>query len=264
MKIGMSQGSVVVSNNHEIKKFPTMGSIFPFITDPSLFESTGSITLTDIPNLQLPFIPPKIVCLAKNYSAHALEMGIHPTKLPPFPPLFSKPPSSVIGPGDRIIIPQQTQEVHHEVELAIVIGKSGKNISKEQALRHIFGYTILLDITARDIQSKAKEKGHPWFIAKGFDTFCPIGPMIVTPDEIPDPHSLSIRLKVNDEVRQDGNTRDMLHKIDQIIEYCSTILTLEPGDIIATGTPEGVAKFDRGDYLQASIEKIGTLTVGVD
>ncbi|MHA1977304.1 MAG: fumarylacetoacetate hydrolase family protein [Candidatus Hodarchaeales archaeon] len=264
MKIGISEGSVVTWNDHETKKFPTMDSIVPFITDPLLLDRTGNILLNEIPRLQLPLVPPKIVCLARNYSAHALEMGIDPSKLPPFPPLFLKPSSSVIGPGEKIVIPNQTREVHHEVELAVVVGKKGKNISKENANEHIFGYTILLDITARDIQSIAKEKGHPWFIAKGFDTFCPLGPIIVTADEINNPHSLSIRLKVNDEIRQNGNTRDMIHKINSIIEYCSSVLTLEPGDVIATGTPEGVGKFDRGDVLQASIEKIGTLTVGVD
>ncbi len=264
MKIGMSEGSVVTWNDQEIKKYPTKNSILPFITDPLLAEKSGTVPLTEVPRLMLPFVPPKIICLARNYSAHAVEMGIDPSKLPPFPPLFLKPPSSVIGPGEKIVIPQQTREVHHEVELAIVVGKRGKNISKENANEHIFGFTILLDITARDIQSKAKEKGHPWFVAKGFDTFCPLGPMIVTSDEIKNPHSLSIRLKVNDEVRQDGNTRDMIHKIDHIVEYCSSILTLEPGDIIATGTPEGVGKFDHGDRLQASIEKIGTLTIGVE
>ena len=264
MKIGMSEGSVVMWNDHEIKKFPTMNSLLPFIIDPSLLERTGSVPLSEVPNLQLPFTPPKIICLAKNYSAHALEMGVQPSKLPPFPPLFLKPPSSVIGPGDKIVIPKQTQNVHHEIELAIVIGKRGKNILKENVNEHIYGYTILLDITARDIQSNAKKNGHPWFVAKGFDTFCPLGPIIVTSDEIKDPNSLTIRLKVNDEVRQDGNTRDMIHKVTSIVEYCSSINTLEPGDVIATGTPEGVGKFDHGDLLQASIEKIGTLTVGVD
>ena len=264
MKIGMSEGSIVLWDDQEIKKYPTMHSILPFITDTLLVEKTGSIPLTEIPKLALPIVPPKIICLARNYSAHAEEMGIDPSKLPPFPPLFLKPSSSVIGPGEKIVIPRQTQDVHHEVELAIVIGKRGKSIARENVDEYIFGYTILLDITARDIQSKAKEKGHPWFVAKGFDTFCPIGPLIVTSDEIKDPHSLAIRLKVNDEIRQDGNTRDMIHKVDRIIEYCSSIITLEPGDIIATGTPEGVAKFDRGDLLQASIEKIGTLTIGVE
>ncbi len=264
MKVGLSEGSVVVWKDNEIRKYPTLNSILPLISDPRLLEKTGSLLLTDAPKLQLPFTPVKIICLARNYSAHAIEMGIDPSKLPPFPPLFLKPPSSVIGPGDNIIIPEQTQEVHHEIELAVIIGKQGKNITKERAKEHIFGYTILLDITARDIQSKAKEKGHPWFVAKGFDTFCPLGPVVVTSDEIHDPHSLSIRLKVNSEIRQDGNTQSMIHKIDRIIEYCSSIITLEPGDVIATGTPEGVAKFEHGDILQATIEKIGTLTVGVD
>ncbi len=264
MKIGVSEGSVIVWNDTEIKKFATIDNLLPCIKDKHLLENTGSITLSEVPKLDLPYIPPKIICLTRNYSAHALEMGIDPEELPPFPPLFLKPPSSVIGHGDKIIIPKQTQEVHHEVELAIIIGKYGKDIPLEEAYEHVFGYTILLDITARDIQSKAKEKRHPWFVSKGFDTFCPIGPAITFSDEIKDPHSLSIMLKVNDKVRQNGNTRNMIHKVDRIIEYCSSITTLEPGDIIATGTPEGVAQFNHGDTIHASIEKIGTLTVGVE
>jgi 2-keto-4-pentenoate hydratase/2-oxohepta-3-ene-1,7-dioic acid hydratase in catechol pathway len=264
MKIGKSDGSIVAWNDDEIKRFPTLANLLLCIKDMHLLEHTGSVNLSEVPKLSLPYIPPKIICLARNYSAHAIEMGIDPEKLPPFPPLFLKPPSSVIGPGDKIIIPEQTQEVHHEVELAIIVGKHGKNIPVEKAYEHVFGYTILLDITARDIQSRAKEKGHPWFVAKGFDTFCPIGPAITLSDEIKDPHSLSLMLKVNDEVRQNGNTQNMIHKVDRIITYCSSINTLEPGDIIATGTPEGVAEFKRGDILQATIEKIGTLTVGVE
>ncbi|MHA1513286.1 MAG: fumarylacetoacetate hydrolase family protein [Candidatus Hodarchaeales archaeon] len=208
--------------------------------------------------------PSKIICLAKNYSAHAIEMGVVPQELPKVPSLFLKPPSSLIGPNEKIIIPIQTNEVHHEVELAIIIGKRGKNISLNNAYDYIFGYTILLDITARDLQSNAKKKGRPWSVAKGFDTFCPIGPVITTTDEIPNPQSLEIKLSLNDELRQKGNTKDMLFKIDQIVQYCSSVFTLEPGDIIATGTPEGVGTFNRGDSLHASIEKLGSLVIGVE
>ncbi|MCK4849096.1 MAG: fumarylacetoacetate hydrolase family protein [Candidatus Heimdallarchaeota archaeon] len=208
--------------------------------------------------------PSKIICLAKNYSAHAVEMGVLPQELPKTPSLFLKPPSSLIGPNENIIIPPQTNEVHHEVELAVIIGKRGKNISLKDAYDYIFGYTILLDITARDLQSNAKQKGRPWSVAKGFDTFCPIGPVITTKDEVPNPQSLGIELSVNKELRQQGNTRDMLFKIDQIIHYCSSVFTLEPGDIIATGTPEGVGMFDHGDILHASIEKLGFFEIGVE
>ena len=263
MKFGKSHGSIIVWNDHIIKQFPAFDSVLPFIHDRSLSKTAIGNEVTDPSNLQLPYIPSKIICLAKNYSAHAVEMGVSPEKLPKFPSLFLKPPSSVIGPGEKIIIPPQTKEVHHEVELGVIIGKLGKNILLENAFDHIFGYTILLDITARDLQSQAKKNGRPWFVAKGFDTFCPIGPVIVTTDDIPDPHVLSIQLMVNEEVRQQGNTKDMLFKVDQIVSYCSSIVSLQVGDIIATGTPEGVAAFTKGDLLKASINKIGTLEIGV-
>ncbi len=264
MKFGKSQGSIVIWEGQKIKKFPSMDTINPFILDQSLIDTENSLPLSEPSNLQLMLNPSKIICLAKNYSAHAIEMGVVPQDLPKAPSLFLKPPSSLIGPNEKIIIPLQTNEVHHEVELAIIIGKRGKNISLKDVYDYIFGYTILLDITARDLQSNAKKKGRPWAVAKGFDTFCPIGPVITATDEIPNPQSLEIKLSINDEIRQKGNTKDMLFKIDQIVQYCSSVFTLEPGDIIATGTPEGVGTFDRGDSLHASIEKLGSLVIGVE
>ncbi len=263
MKFGKSQGSIVTWEGQTIKEYPTIDSINPFIVDQGLIDSETSFPMSEPSDLQLMIKPSKIICLAKNYSAHAIEMGTLPQELPKAPSLFLKPPSSLIGPEGKIVIPPQTNEVHHEVELAIIIGKYGKNISLTDAYDYIFGYTILLDITARDLQSIAKKKGRPWSVAKGFDTFCPIGPVITTIDEVPDPHVLDVELLVNDEIRQKGNTRDMLFKIDQIVHYCSSVFTLEPGDIIATGTPEGVGTFDRGDSLYASIEKLGSLEIGV-
>jgi 2-keto-4-pentenoate hydratase/2-oxohepta-3-ene-1,7-dioic acid hydratase in catechol pathway len=263
MRFGKSNGSVIVWTDHNIKEFPSFDNVLPFIDDASLYKTATSVLVDNPSKLQLPYIPRKIICLAKNYSAHAIEMGVTPDQLPPFPSLFFKPPSSVIGPGDEIIIPHQTKDVHHEVELGVIIGKSGKNITVENAFEHVFGYTILLDITARDLQSEAKKKGRPWAVSKGFDTFCPIGPILVTPEEIPDPHNLNLQLLVNEETRQQGNTKDMIFKVDQIISYCSNIFTLNAGDMIATGTPEGVNTFTKGDCLKASIETIGTLEIGV-
>ncbi|MFW9855671.1 MAG: fumarylacetoacetate hydrolase family protein [Candidatus Thorarchaeota archaeon] len=217
-----------------------------------------------LPKLDLPqCFPSKIICLAKNYAEHAREMGVRPTDLPKQPSIFLKPPSALVGPGKNIVIPPQTQEVHHEVELAVVIGKRVKEIPVEAAMGAIFGYSILLDITARDLQSVAKQTGRPWFVSKGFDTFAPMGPFIVTTEEIKDPHDLDLELKVNGVTKQKGNTRDMIFKIEQILSYCSTITTLEPGDIIATGTPEGVGRFHRGDQLAATISSIGELRLGV-
>jgi len=264
MKFGKSQGSIVIWEGQSVKQYPSMNTINPFILDHTLINTETNIPSSEPSVFQLMLKPSKIICLAKNYSAHAVEMGVLPQELPETPSLFLKPPSSLIGPNEKIIIPPHTSEVHHEVELAIIIGKRGKNISLEDAYDYIFGYTILLDITARDLQSIAKKKGRPWFVAKGFDTFCPIGSVITTVDEVPNPHSLNIELSVNNELRQKGNTGDMLTKIDQIIQYCSSMMTLEPGDIIATGTPEGVGTFNRGDNLHASIEKLGSLEIGVE
>ena len=263
MRYGKSNGSVILWIDHSVKQFPSFDSVLPFMDKKSLYKTATSIQVANPSELQLPYVPRKIICLAKNYSAHAIEMGVTPDELPPFPSLFFKPPSSVIGPGEDIIIPHQTNEVHHEVELGVIIGKKGKNICLEEAYDYVFGYTILLDITARDLQSEAKKKGRPWAVSKGFDTFCPIGPIIVTPEEISDPHNLNLQLLVNNKVRQQGNTKDMIFKVDQIISYCSDIFTLNVGDILATGTPEGVNAFTKGDHLKASIDSIGTLEIGV-
>ena len=264
MKLGKCNGSLIIEEENKIFQYPQVTDLLSVITDRTIIEKKDVKHIIDPPQYELPYVPPKIICLAKNYSAHAIEMGVQPVDLPEFPSLFLKPPSSVIGPGEKILIPSHTNDVHHEVELAVIIGKSGKNIDRENAFNHIFGYTICLDITARDLQSVAKENGRPWFVAKGFDTFCPIGPVIASSEEINDPHNLNIKLEVNGKIRQDGNTREMLFKIDQIIEYCSSIVTLNEGDLIATGTPEGVAKFEKGDFLKASIDQIGVLEIGVE
>ena len=264
MKFGKSQGSIVTWEGQTIKEYPAMETVNPFIINRGLIDSETSFPLAEPTELELMINPSKIVCLAKNYSAHAVEMGVAPKDLPKAPSLFLKPPSSLVGPNETIVIPSQTNEVHHEVELAIIIGKSGKDISLNEVYDYIFGYTILLDITARDLQSAAKKNGRPWSVAKGFDTFCPIGPVITTKDEVSDPHTLNVELRVNNEIRQEGNTKDMLFKVDQIVKYCSSIFTLEPGDIIATGTPEGVGTFGRGDILHASIEKLGSFKIGVE
>ncbi len=203
--------------------------------------------------------PSKIVCLGKNYAKHAEEMK---SEIPKEPIIFLKPPSSLIGPGEEIVLPKMSREVHHEVELAVIISRRGKDVSIEDAMDYVLGYTILLDITARDLQNVAREKGLPWTLCKGFDTFAPVGPKIVPADEL-DPHNLEIGLKVNGEIRQRSRTSEMIFKIPQLIEYISSVMTLEPGDIIATGTPEGVGRIEHGDVIEAWIEGIGTLSVFV-
>ena len=201
----------------------------------------------------------KLVCLLRSYRAHADEMGSAPSVEPEF---FLKPSTAIVHDGDEIILPVESNEVHHEVELAVIIGKGGKNIQKEGAMDHVLGYAVFIDVTARDIQTRAKKAGKPWSISKGYDTFAPISD-IIPKEDVEDPHGLDIWLKVNGEFRQRSNTRNLLFSIGDIIEYVSGIMTLEPGDIIATGTPEGVSPIVAGDVVEAGIEKVGTVKVMV-
>ena len=199
--------------------------------------------------------PSKIVCLGRNYAEHAKELG---HEVPEEPVIFLKPPSALVGPNQAIILPRKSKHVDHEVELAVIIGKRAKGVRAEKAMDYVLGYTILLDITARDLQWEAKRKGLPWTVAKGFDTFAPIGPRIVDRRELRI-DDLEIGLKVNGEVRQLARTSEMIFKVPEIIEYVSGIMTLEPGDIIATGTPAGVGPLRHGDKVEAWIKGIGKL-----
>jgi acylpyruvate hydrolase len=201
----------------------------------------------------------KLVCLLRSYRAHAEEMKSAPSAVPEF---FLKPASAIIENGGTIILPKESMDVHHEVELAVVIGKTGRNIQRGAAMEHVFGYAVLIDVTARDIQAKAKKDGKPWTSAKGYDTFAPMSE-IVPKEKVGDPHNLDIWLKVNGEYRQKSNTKNLLFSVGQIIEYVSGIMTLEKGDIIATGTPEGVSQIVAGDVVEAGIQKIGTIKVNV-
>ena len=201
----------------------------------------------------------KIVCLGRNYAEHIRELG---NETPQEPVIFLKPATSIIRAGEPMVIPSYSSDCHHEVELAVLIGYYGKNIHAERALEHVAGYGIALDMTLRDVQSRLKEKGLPWEIAKGFDTSCPISDF-AHPASIGDPHNLGIRLRVNGELRQDGNTGQMIHRIPEIIAHVSRIFTLEEGDIILTGTPAGVGPVKKGDCMRAEIDDIGTLEVRV-
>ncbi len=203
--------------------------------------------------------PSKIVALAKNYAEHAREME---SDVPERPVFFLKPPSALIGPGELIILPRMSKRVDHEVELAVIIGKRAKRVPAEKAMNHVLGYTILLDITARDLQAEAREKGLPWSLSKGFDTFAPVGPRVVDRREL-DISDLEIGLKVNGELRQLGRTSQMVFKVPELIEYISSAMTLEPGDIIATGTPAGIGPLRHGDMVEAWIEGIGRVEFDV-
>lgn len=204
--------------------------------------------------------PPKIVCIGVNYADHAAEAG---RALPRWPSVFLKAPSCVIGPGDAIIRPPTTEQLDYEIELAVVIGKQAKSVAREDALGYIAGYTIMNDVSARDLQL-GKDGGI--ILGKNFDTSAPFGPCVTLADEIPDPSHLQLRTWINGELRQDGNTHTLIFDPQAIIAFLTQQMTLEPGDIIATGTPAGVGLglkpqiwLQPGDQIKMEIEGIGVL-----
>ncbi len=217
----------------------------------------GSVQLTgdklpvaDV-RLLAPFLPSKVVAIGKNYADHAREMGGEP---PAEPVIFGKPSTSVIGPGDAIAYPQKlSQRVDYEGELAVVVGRLCRDVPAARAAEVILGYTCANDVTARDLQQSDGQ----WTRAKGFDTFCPLGPWIETEA---DPADLAIQTQVNGEVRQDSRTSMLLHPVGELIEYVSQVMTLLPGDVLLTGTPAGVGPLEIGDEVSVTIESIGTLT----
>lgn len=208
----------------------------------------ATFLLSDL-TLLLPCQPGKIIAVGRNYAEHAAEMK---SELPSYPLLFLKPPSSLITNGEPILLPAQSKRVEHEAELAIVIGKRSKGLTMENAKSAIFGYTIANDVTARDLQAIDKQ----WTRAKGFDSFCPMGPWIDTDF---DPSDAMISCHVNNALRQMGSTKDMLFKPEQLLVFISSIMTLEPGDVILTGTPAGVGPLSDGDVVTVHIDGLGTL-----
>jgi acylpyruvate hydrolase len=201
----------------------------------------------------------KIICLARTYREHAKEMNAVVTE---DPLLFLKPTSSVIFNEGTIRIPRRSHSLHHEVELGVILGKKGKNIREEDAMSYVLGYLVALDITARDIQSVAKKNGWPWTIAKGFDTFAPISDAVLK-EKVPNPQNLLLRLIINGVTRQQANTNQMIYSIERIVSFISEIMTIEPGDLILTGTPEGVGEIKEGDILEAHLDNLCSLTVDV-
>jgi 2-keto-4-pentenoate hydratase/2-oxohepta-3-ene-1,7-dioic acid hydratase in catechol pathway len=208
----------------------------------------AKMALADV-RLLPPALPSKIICVGRNYVEHAKELG---NDVPQIPLIFLKPPSSIIGPGDAIVLPPQSKQVEHEAELVAVIGKRARNVTAEQANEHVFGYTIGNDITARDLQKIDDQ----WTRAKGFDTFCAFGPWIDTEFDISD---AVITCRVNDQPRQMASTRDVVFSVPTLIAYISSVMTLEPGDLIFTGTPAGVGPLKAGDEVVAEIEGLGVL-----
>jgi 2-keto-4-pentenoate hydratase/2-oxohepta-3-ene-1,7-dioic acid hydratase in catechol pathway len=205
--------------------------------------------------------PAKIICIGLNYRDHAAESG---APIPRDPVVFTKYATALIGPGESIVLPPESQEVDYEAELVIVIGKKGRRVSKEAALGHIAGYTVGHDVSARDWQ--LKKDGKQWTIGKTFDTFAPLGPELVTADEVGDPHKLGIRLRLNGKTMQDSTTEQMIFSAAELVAYLSIVVTLQPGDLIYTGTPPGVGQARKppvflkgGDVVEVEIDRLGVL-----
>ena len=228
--------------------------ILPFVEGQTIQSFPNPRTGPGVPrsevNIVAPVSPSKIVCVGRNYREHAAELG---NKMPDEPLLFLKPPSAVIGHGDNIELPPDSQQVEHEGELGVVIGREARLISEnEDPLDYVLGYTCVNDVTARDLQRKDVQ----FTRGKGFDTFCPVGPFIV--NEI-DPFQLTVVTRVNGEVKQTGRTSDMAFPVPFLIKYISRIMTLYPGDLIATGTPAGVSRMVAGDTVEVEINGVGLL-----
>jgi len=205
--------------------------------------------------------PQKIICVGLNYKDHAAESG---SPIPKDPVLFSKYPTALIGHGETIILPKVSQEVDYEAEFVIIIGKKGRHIAKNAALDYVAGYSVGHDVSARDWQ--LKKDGKQWMVGKTFDTFAPLGPHLVTRDEVPNPHALPIRLRLNGQVMQNSNTEQMIFSVEELLAYISQVVTLMPGDLIYTGTPPGVGNARKppvflkdGDVAEVEIEGLGVL-----
>ena len=229
------------------KLFPLPADFSP--GQPISTQDDDSLSVVDVKFLA-PVAPSKIVCVGRNYLEHALELG---NKMPEEPLLFLKPSSSIIAHEDGIELPHVSQQVEHEGELGVVIGRTARKVREtENPLDYVFGYTCVNDVTARDLQRKDVQ----FTRGKGFDTFCPVGPWIVT--DI-DPTNTTVTTRVNGEVKQNGNTSDMAFPVAFLIRYISAIMTLYPGDLIATGTPAGVSKMKHGDQVEVEVGGIGVL-----
>ena len=236
---------------------------------PEALKRVRSVLETDAPDATFPLAdvrllapvpkPPKIICIGLNYRDHAIESKM---EIPKVPTVFSKYATSVIGPGDTILLPKNSEKPDYEAEFALVIGKTGRRVPAEAWREYVFGYTNLNDVSARDIQLATTQ----WMMGKTFDTFCPMGPYLVTADEVADPHALDISLAINGETLQHSNTRELIFRIPDLIAFLSSVVTLEPGDVISTGTPAGVGfshtppRWLRpGDEVVVNVEGLGEL-----
>jgi fumarylpyruvate hydrolase len=203
----------------------------------------------------------RVFCVGRNYAAHAIEMGHDPDREPPF--FFMKPSDAVVPTGSRLPFPTQTEELHHEIELVVALGEGGQDIKVDEALDHVFGYAVGLDMTRRDMQSVAKKMGRPWDMAKGFDDSAPTSPIRPAAD-IGHPTTGAIWLRINGETRQQGDLAQQIWKVPETISYLSTLVALRPGDLIMTGTPDGVGRVERGDVLEGHVDGVGDLAVSYE
>jgi 5-oxopent-3-ene-1,2,5-tricarboxylate decarboxylase/2-hydroxyhepta-2,4-diene-1,7-dioate isomerase len=237
-----------------LARFAAAGKVYEgIVRNDGQLESNGTVFAPSKILWLPPVIPSKAIGLALNYADHAAELEM---KSPEDPALFFKPPSSFIGNGASVIYPAGVEYLHYEVELVVVIGQRCRRVKAEHAEKYIKGYTIGNDVTVRDF---VKNFYRPPVRAKGYDTFGPVGPYIVTTDEIPNPANLGLRAYVNGELRQQGNTAQMIRSIPELIEFISMVMTLEPGDMIWTGTPKGISHVYAGDVMRLEIDGIGAL-----
>ena len=207
-----------------------------------------------------PFPVRRIYCVGRNYAAHAREMGADPDREPPF--FFMKPADAIVADGSAVPYPPKTANLHHEIELVVAIGKGGRDIPVESALDHVYGYAVGLDMTRRDLQNAAKKEGKPWDMGKGFDRSAPCGTIRRAAD-IGHPDKGAVTLSVNGDLRQKGDLSDLIWSVSETISYLSGLVELQPGDLIYTGTPEGVAAVVAGDRLEGAVEGVGTLTITI-
>lgn len=250
------------------KRFPA--SVRSLLADPGLFDAAKEVAsrpnAVGVPAASVKFHSPihdpqKIICVGLNYRDHAIESKM---PIPKEPVLFSKFPSALIGHGESIIVPKISSKVDYEAELVVVIGKRGRRIAESAAIEHVAGYSVGHDVSARDWQ--LEKDGKQWMVGKTFDTFAPVGPTLVTRDEVPNPHKLGIRLRLNGRTMQDSNTEQMIFTVAQLIAYVSQVFTLEPGDLIFTGTPPGIGHalqppvyLRGGETTEVEIDTLGVL-----
>jgi len=240
----------------EMKNF-SKNVIEEVFTEIKQFRSLDDLIIKENIRFDVPISrPSKIICLGRNYVAHAEEWK---SKVPEKPMFFSKLPSALLPHEGQIRIPSNIGRVDHEIELAVVLGKKAQKVRESDAMNYVVGYTIANDVTARAQQGDAIKKGLPWTLSKGMDSFCPMGPYLIPADFVEDPHNLTLELTVNGVTKQKANTKDMVFKIPELISYITKQITLEVGDIICTGTPEGTLPIEPGDTIEAKIGDFGVL-----